>query len=460
MKTSENLAKIVSTGAALVLCFAIVLFALLMLQDRAAPAHAYASIPSASISSSPSQGAPGTTITVTGSGIPQSANPPTPETVTFGYSSSLDSCSPFNTDVGSPNPNFSFFNGAFTGGTFTWPTSGTKAGSLYTVCVQINGSTTGGPLMLACMSCFKVTGSASVSVDSSSYKVGDKITVTGTGFPTTTSVTVKLQSSDGNTTTTLGTVTTDGTGAFTHNYTVPAHPTNSVVAIVTYGSGQQATSSSFTVKAKSTAKPQSTPTPTPPTPTPILPPPAGLLATPTPVPTVTDTPTAVPTDTPTPVPSPTVVPTPTPVRVVVNHNTSPFANVLGGRLPIVIAIGLGTLLALGLLFMVGRLLLRKYLSPAPLTNMSPSGALPWSRSQDDIPQANIMINGVPFAQTMPINSPLPPGNGGFTPVPGNAPQQPQPVPFNGPLQPGNGGFDPANVPQEPFPPNHWFLPPN
>jgi len=457
MKTSENLAKIVSTGAAPVLCFAIVLFALLMLQDRAAPAHAYASIPSASITSSPSQGAPGTTITVTGSGIPQSANPPTPETVTFGYSSSLDSCSPFNTDVGNPNPTFSFFNGAFTGGTFTWPTSGTTVGKLYSVCVQINGSTNGGPLILACRSCFTVTGNASVSVDSSSYKVGDKITVTGSNFPSNASVTVKLQSSDGNTTTTLGKVNTGSDGSFTHDYTVPAHPLNSVVVIVTYGSGQQATSSSFTVNAK--AKPKSTPTPTPPTPTPILPPPAGLVGTPTPVPTAPTTPTAVPTNTPTPVPSPTVAPAPTPVRVVVNHNTSPFATILGGRLPLVIAIGLATLLALGLLFMVGRLLMRRYLLPAPLTNMPPSGALPWSRSQDDDLQANTMGNGVPFAQTMPINSPLPPGNGGFTPVPGNAPQ-PQPVPFNGPLQPGDSGFDPANVPQEPFPPNHWFLPPN
>jgi len=303
--------------------------------------------------------------------------------------------------------------------------------------------------------------------------------VTGTGFPPTTSVTVKLQSSDGNTTTTLGKVNTGSDGSFTHDYTVPAHPLNSVVVIVTYGSGQQATSSSFTVNAK--AKPKSTPTPTPSTPTPIPPPPAGLVGTPTPVPTAPTTPTAVPTNTPTPVPSPTVAPAPTPVRVVVNHNTSSFATILGGRLPLVIAIGLATLLALGLLFMVGRLLLRRYLSPAPLTHMPPSGALPWSRSQDDDLQANTMGNGAPFAQTMPINSPfLPgnapsgsgntpqpvpfnapfePGNGGIASDPGNAPQ-PQPVLFKGPLQPGNGGFDPADVPQEPFPPNHWFLPPN
>jgi hypothetical protein len=93
-----------------------------------------------------------------------------------------------------------------------------------------------------------------------------------------------------------------------------------------------------------------------------------------------------------------------------------------------------------------------------------------------------MVNGFPFAQTMPYDSPYPPGNGEFAPglwntpqpqqVPfngpfgfGNAPQQQ--VPFNGPFGFGNGGFAsgpgnsggaPANVAQEPFPPNDWFAP--
>src|SRR5712692_4974367 len=154
-----------------------------------------------------------------------------------------------------------------------------------------------------------------------------RVTRSGSGFPASTSVTVELQSSDGKTTTTLGNVTTDGTGSFTQDYTVPAHPLKSVVVKATAGSNT-ATSSSFTVSAKAASKPKSNPKPAP-TPTPIPPPPVVLIATPTPVPAVMDTPTAIPTDTPTPVSSPTVAPTPTVVPVVVNHTAStPFSGSL------------------------------------------------------------------------------------------------------------------------------------
>ena len=103
------------------------------------------------------------------------------------------------------------------------------------------------------------------------------------------------------------------------------------------------------------------------------------------------------------------------------------------------------------------------------------------RSQDDSLQQNTMMNGVLLGQTMPFDSPFPPGNSGFAQGPWNAPQ-PQPLPFNGPFGPGNGEFTPdpgnnpqpvpfggpyqfsnsgfANVPQEPFPPNDWFAPPD
>src|SRR6266849_3093409 len=257
---------------------------------------------SPSIPSSPGSGAPSSAVNVTGHNIPPLSGTGS-VSVTFGYSTATN-CNPFNS-VGSATSEM-VTNGTFTG-TFNWPSS------------------------------------ASVSVDTSSYKVGDTMTVTGTGFPASTSVTVKLQSSNGKTTTTLGNVTTGTTGAFTQDYTVPAHPTNSVVVIVSYGSGQQATSGSFTVKAKSSSSTSThapTPAPTSPPP-PTYYPPAGLVATPTPVATATDTPTAVPTDTPTPVPTPTVAPVPTPVPVVAKHNTSPFANLLVGKLPVVIAIGLG-----------------------------------------------------------------------------------------------------------------------
>jgi len=184
--------------------------------------------------------------------------------------------------------------------------------------------------------------------------------------------------------------------------------------------------------------------------------------------------------------------------VVANHNTSPFANLLGGKLPVVLAIGLGTLVGLSILFVLGRLLLSKLLSPAPAPNTSPGGAPLWSQSQADLLQGNAMMNGAPLGQTMPFNNSFPPGNEGFAPGygppqqipfngpfgpgtggfdpfgPGNGPfplgdggfapgsgNSPQPVPLGGPYQPGNSGFAPANVAQqEPFPPNDWFAPSN
>ena len=500
MKTNENLSKIVSRGTAFVLCFAILAFALTALCWGAAlPAQAHtactpSSSPTFSITSPTSASGPvGTSVTVTASGIQDStctANFNGPGNLAW----DMSSCSNAPTTIS----NVTITSGGFTN-TFNWPTAAATVDHQYVVCLLI--STGSNTPVLTSSNTFKVSSSssssASVSVDSSSYKVGDTMTVTGTGFLASTSVTVKLQSSNGTTTTTLGNVTTDITGAFTQDYTVPAHPLNSVVVKATAGS-VTATSSSFTVKAKTTAKPKPKPTPAPTSapPPPTYFPPAGLASTPTPVPTATDTPTAVPTDTPTPVPSPTVAPVPTPVQAVVNHNTS--AGILGGRLPVLLAIGLGMLIALGLLFVVGRLLLRKFLSPAPLTNLPPSGAPPWNLSQDGSLQANNMGNGVPFAQTMPFDSPYQPGNGGFAPDPGYVPQQvpfnapfgpgnggfapvpdnspfgpgnggfgpgpgnsQQPVPLGGPYQPGNSGFAPANVPQqEPFPPNNWFPPPN
>jgi hypothetical protein len=400
MKTNEKLANIVSTGMALVLCFAILLFALLMIWDIATPAHVHA------------------------------------------Y--------PFVTG-GSPTP----------------PPFLTSPTASPTVTATATTTTT-----------------ASVGVDNSSYKVGDSMTVTLSGFPASSTVSLTVQTSGGSNSHSLSSVTTDTTGASTTVHTAPSSPTGTVEIVATDGS-ITATSSTFTIKKKAaTPAPAPAPAPTQP-PAPVSYPPAGLVSTPTPVPTAT--PTAVPTDTPTVAPAPTAVP------VVVNHNTA----FLGGRLPLALAIGLGVLLALGILFFVGRVLLRRFLSPAPLPDVTPSGAPPWMRSQGDSLQGSTMVNGIPFAQTMPFDSSFPPGNGGVAPGPGNVPQ-PQPVPFNGPFgpsnggfapdngpfppgdggfapgpannpqpaplgspyQPGNSGFAPTNVPQESFPPNNWFPPPN
>jgi len=237
MKTNVNLSKIVSSSIALILCFAVLVFALTGLHWAVAlPAHACAT---PSIASSPTSGPVGTAVTVTGSGIVDSnCNPLSSATVTFGYSPS-NNCS----SLTAVSSTATITNGSFSG-TFTWPSSGTTAGTTYIVCAQISGVS--GTLAANTFQVTTSSSSVSVSVDSSSYKVGDNITVTGAGFPASTSVTVEEQSANGATTTTLGNVTTDTTGAFTQDYTVPPQPLNSVVIIATAGS-VKATSSTFTV---------------------------------------------------------------------------------------------------------------------------------------------------------------------------------------------------------------------
>jgi hypothetical protein len=114
---------------------------------------------------------------------------------------------------------------------------------------------------------------------------------------------------------------------------------------------------------------------------------------------------------------------------------------MSGKLPAVLGIGLGTLLALGILFAVGWLLLRKYLAPAPPTTVLPAGTPPWLRSQDQNMMGNtMMMNGGGFAQQGAFDSPFPPGNGGFGPAPDMSP-----------FGPGDGGFGPP--PQSPFGPS-------
>jgi hypothetical protein len=455
MNIGVNFSKIGSTG--IILVFAVLMFAWLgVLLGMAPPVHA-ATCTAPSVSISPQSGSAGTTVQVSGSNITDTnCNPLTTGTATYGYSASTDSTCTSPTPIGA-GLNITWPTaGSFTD-SFTWP-SGLAAGT-YIVCASISGSSAG----VISAGSFTVTGStsATVSADQSSYTVGDTMTVSGTGFPTQASVTIQLQSSDGVTTTDLGSVTTDLNGSFTQDYTVPAHPLNSVVIIASYGSGQQVTSNSFTVKAKAAAKPKSTPTPVP---TPVPPAPVVIVATPTPVPIPTDTPTAVPTDAPTAVATPTLAPTPVPTPVTASHTSStPFNNNLVAG----IVIGMGTLLGLGILFLVGRFVLRRYVSPAPSPIRASQTPPPWLNANADNSFAQTMAyppaNG-PFAsepptiqQPVPFNGPVPPSNGPFASEP---PTIQQPVPFNGPVPVGNSGFAPVGVAQQPSPPHDWFASPN
>jgi hypothetical protein len=460
MNSGVNFSKIGHIG--IILCFSVLLVALLgVLLGTTSPVHAAtATCPTPTAFISPQSVTSGATVTVSGSNINDGSTNCTPLTgnaVSLGYSMSTDTTCSAPSFIGTSTNTTWPAPGSFTS-SFTWPT-GVAAGT-YIACVEISGSTPG--VIVAgsiAVSGSGTTGTATVSADDTSYTVGDDITISGSGFPASTSVSLALQSSDGVTNTSLGTVTTDASGAFMQDYTVPAHPLNSVVIIATYN-GQQATSSSFTVKAKASAKPKAKAKPTP-VPTYAPPAPVVIAATPTSAPVPTDTPTAVPTDTPTAVPTPTLAPTPVPTPVTVSQTTSstPFNSSLVAG----VAIGMGVLIGLGLLFLVGRFVLRKYVSPAP----SPSGA-------SQVQQAGLNANAdIPFAQTMAyppgpsapepstiqqqvsFNCPVAPGSGPFAPEP---PIIQQPVPFNGPVPAGNSVFTPTGAAQQPSPPHDWFSP--
>src|SRR5713226_4486819 len=94
MKAGVTLSKIFSTSIALLMCSAVLVFALMALCWGAAlPAHAKAQAPSFGIN--PSHGATGTTITASGNGIVNSSNQPLSSTlITFEYSGNSDCSSP------------------------------------------------------------------------------------------------------------------------------------------------------------------------------------------------------------------------------------------------------------------------------------------------------------------------------------------------------------------------------
>ncbi len=459
--------KIVSVGIIFLLCSAILLLALMVLRwDAASRAHAHALVPS--ITSSPPSGPVGATISVSGSGLSLNDNgTPVPDgtPITFGYSAKSD-CSAF-TPIG-PGSNPKVSTGAFNG-TFAWPTTGISQSTTYTVCVRVGNSTTALPA-----NTYQVLSTSAPSISVTTYQafiVGKQMTVAIDNFyPSGIAVSEALQSADKTTTVTLGTVTTDLNGSVTQVYKMPKHPTGSVVVIATYIYPNQTTpalraaSSTFTIKPK----PAATPTPTP---KPILKPISAARTTPTTASTPTPAPTA--TDTPLPVSSPTLTPTVSPAITTHAHTNTTSKNLLTAKLPSIIAVGVATLLGLGILFVIGYLLLRGYVSPAPAAK-GPRSA----QQQVWSPQ----MNSEPPGETMPLNVPVPthseygPDNGSQSfyrlPAKGSfGPQQAGPfspnrgvssssIPFNNPILPARGGFTPDNGPGPQTMPFNGPLPPN
>lgn len=225
------------------------------------------------ITSSPTQGPVGAVITVTGSNLSTSRYPSGTQ-IDLGYSTDFSNCNAV-TDSRSGIVK----NGAFSGW-LRWPAS-TGTGS-FEVCASIHGSNS--PFIVGMYQVLSAT-SPQISLTPTTPGAGKQVTVTGANFlPAGTNVSLVWPAANGLPAISLGTVPSDGTGAFSQNFTVPAHAITGMYSVqASVGSGQPPTmsaSTSFHVNGITIA-PVSTPTASPVT-----------TATPTVVATATATSTA------------------------------------------------------------------------------------------------------------------------------------------------------------------------
>lgn len=185
--------------------------------------------------SSPSQGPVGAVIVVNGSGV----NLPDGTQVDFGYVSDFPTC----TAASDSQPGV-VHGGAFNGW-FRWP-SGTGTGT-FMLCASASGSDQ--PFFLRGTSYDVLSASApQVSITPATLDAGKQATVKGTHFlPSGTRVNLAWQAAGGGQSMALGTVTSNGSGAFTQTFTVPAKSsTGSYALTATVGSGQPPTLSAST----------------------------------------------------------------------------------------------------------------------------------------------------------------------------------------------------------------------
>lgn len=244
-------------GAALLLIGLLAIWLLAM--GSAGPALA-ASRDGGTLSSSPSSGPAGTVITVSGSGWTQLSDG---SQVALGYSQ--QDCLLGYTPASNSQP------GTVEGGSFSgWLVlPGNLAPGTYKICALIGATPTvaGSYTLLS-------SASPTLSISPTQVTAGQTATVTGSNFlPGGTQVTLVLQA--GNTTISLGSVTSDGQGNFTRSITIPNGLSGSAQIKASAGSSSPATLSAsvaFTINPApipvSTSMPQATPATTPsPTPT-------------------------------------------------------------------------------------------------------------------------------------------------------------------------------------------------
>ena len=403
MTRARSKAVIVSTSFALSIAFVIALcIAIYVVSSHAAVPHVLASTAdSGAISSSPSSGPVGTTVSVSGSGWSQADGTP----VSFGYIVN-SSCA-----IVSDAQNGSFSAGAFSGW-LRWPSS-TPLGT-YTVCAIISGSA---QILTAGSFTVLSTTPPQVSIAPSALQENRQATITATNFlPSGTSVSFYWATTGGNIVRTIGGATSNGSGTALFTFSVPITTLGSGQYLVEAegGGGQPSalfSSTNFTytapvVQPSPTSSPKPSPSPSPTqNPTQTATPTVTASATARSSPTAGSTPTGVPTQfsggagvTPTTATNGSASPTAT-----TGHGTSSQSNNI-----ILIGAIIGSLAVLIALMVFA--LLRRRKQTQQLAKLRPA------------PPAAPLNAGQHPGQPMPGASPVP---GQFT-MPGMIPSLPQP----------------------------------
>jgi len=226
------------------------LMAVLFFLAFSPPAFAASHFPVArNVTSSPSQGPVGAVIVVSGSRMTS----PDGTQIDLGYSTDFSSCTAaMDTQPGIVQ------NGAFSGW-FRWPAS-TGTGT-FEVCASVHGSNT--PFFAGMYQVLAAT-PPQISLAPTTPGAGKQATITGANFlPAGTSVKLVWPAANGLPGVSLGTATSDNTGAFSQAITVPAHAitgTYNVEALA--GTGQPPTMSASTTFHVNGIVIEAVPTPT------------------------------------------------------------------------------------------------------------------------------------------------------------------------------------------------------
>src|SRR5260221_1741657 len=275
MKLGARFTRVVLIVASIMSCLAVLLFSAL---HFILPAHASRAIVKASVTSSPSSGPVGTTITVSGSGWTE----PDGTQVFIGYMTNSSCLTVTDSQTGTlTGGNFS--------GWFHWP-QGTPLGT-YPVCAD-DGTTTGIDNSFTLLS----ESAAQIYISPTILTKGQQATITGSNFfPAGTTVQLFWETANGKVDFELNPAVSNNNGNIVRTFTVPATtlPGGSYMLKAIVGGGQPPTlraSATCTYKAP-VHRPTAIPRP-PPAPNRPLPPQPSPTAAATPTLTTTASPTA------------------------------------------------------------------------------------------------------------------------------------------------------------------------